>query len=304
MDKRERIKNIIWGSKFVNRIGGAGFVEVDELADQILTALEPSEEEIVKILENYKTCEGKTLIEIFEKEGCSGGALGELYDIAHALAGKIDEPKSESPKCQHSGNCQFENTVLPLPPEPKSECSCEPTLNPLGYGKFQERIRCYVCGGVITNGLNLIDKEGKPLPEKEPKRFGDICENCGCEKSLHNCPECGMKQEPEKEPRKEECGHSTHLDKEIIGVGYNNGIRTTTFKCLKCAEVWSEKEDKREQENLRLVKYQIKNLLSQSWYNADYDEMADRQQKKMNEFLEDNRDFINALAGILKGGEK
>jgi hypothetical protein len=32
--------------------------------------------------------------------------------------------------------------------------------------------------------------------------------------------------------------------------------------------------------------------------------MADRQQKKMNEFLEDNRDFINALAGILKGGEK
>jgi hypothetical protein len=41
-----------------------------------------------------------------------------------------------------------------------------------------------------------LPKEPEPIPaeKKEEKRFGDICLNCGCEKILHNCPECGMKQ--------------------------------------------------------------------------------------------------------------
>jgi hypothetical protein len=56
-----------------------------------------------------------------------------------------------------------------------------------------------------------------PAEKKEEKRFGDICNNCGCEKILHNCPECGMKQpEPKPKDRIEELENV--IDKELLKV--------------------------------------------------------------------------------------
>ncbi len=45
-----------------------------------------------------------------------------------------------------------------------------------------------------------------------------------------------------------------------------------------------------------LASEELKNILSQSWYNCYYDEVGEKQQKKMSEFLEDNNDFIVALS--------
>ena len=46
------------------------------------------------------------------------------------------------------------------------------------------------------------------------------------------------------------------------------------------------------------IKDIIKDMLSRSWYNAYYEEVGEKQQKKMDEFLEDNADFISALSKI------
>lgn len=64
------------------------------------------------------------------------------------------------------------------------------------YKKYEQY--CRICKQEIPNWQDNL----KPIPaeKKEEKRFGDICNNCGCEKILHNCPECGMKQ-PEPKPK-------------------------------------------------------------------------------------------------------
>ena len=189
MDKRELELTILrWlQSPHIRDIND---LVVEELADQIL-ALEPkmSEEEIIKILQVIKFKSSEVLInhqyklfyyqcqtiahalagkidepkmseeelahflhanyELFSidegwntQESCKvkfddlpAANKRVMRKLAHALTGKIDcgnaqtytgsliKPKSESPKCQHSGNCQFENTVLPLPEkEPRKEC--------------------------------------------------------------------------------------------------------------------------------------------------------------------------------------
>jgi hypothetical protein len=78
------------------------------------------------------------------------------------------------------------------------ECKPDNRISCSAY-KPTEQKEC-ICGKTLNS--NLLCPIHKPIPaeKKEEKRFGDICLNCGCEKILHNCPECGMKQ-PEPKPK-------------------------------------------------------------------------------------------------------
>ncbi|MCK9370630.1 hypothetical protein M0R04_12030 [Candidatus Dojkabacteria bacterium] len=58
------------------------------------------------------------------------------------------------------------------------------------------------------------------LKPREEKRFGDICNNCGCEKILHNCPECGMKQ-PKSNCEHEWMDYPMHSSKFCRKCGIN-----------------------------------------------------------------------------------
>ena len=101
--------------------------------------------------------------------------------------------KTKSVGCN---TCEYEEricitpcTYKKKPTEQKEYCECK-ECEPIYSGASGKQF-CINCGN-----------KPKPIPaeKKEEKRFGDICNNCGCEKILHNCPECGMKQ-PEPKPK-------------------------------------------------------------------------------------------------------
>lgn len=56
-----------------------------------------------------------------------------------------------------------------------------------------------------------------------------------------------------------------------------------------------------------LTRELLRDILSMSWYGGYYDEVGDKQHKKMDEFLEDNEDFVNAIlahSASAKGDKK
>jgi hypothetical protein len=175
MDKRrEQIACLIRNNYYDNR-------NEYHLADQILTALEPrmSEEDLAEICAKcHKDREPKMSEEEIEKIVKVTLPFGKEWakDVAHALAGKIDEPKSE--KCE-------------------------------GWNGL-------ICDDNDSNWHCIHGRGAKqPLPEKEPRKPFPQCEHwkgrCMIESTIDDYSGCSKdtceKYIPEKEPRKECAGH-------------------------------------------------------------------------------------------------